>query len=238
MNIKEANLSYLASPAAPFGLETAGRNQINSKIRNLKVQAVSLVAMMSSAACGSGTEAKATTSAIDTPAPVATGQKIAETSAPTVVVAPAPEVKVVVPVATATEAPKVEKTAIPVITVLDKPVTKVTIEQLKNEAMTTYDTKPESFKESDGTIYPKAYLEGGLKSCEKGSPDSAGLPKFVAQERLGSCAGIVRGMVVWYKNNGDPALMQIAIDARSYFISQYPELKGQFDSFLKQAGVN
>ena len=61
MNRIEANPSNFASPAAPFGLETAGRNPLFSKIRNLKVQTLSLVAMASAIACGGEPKADAST---------------------------------------------------------------------------------------------------------------------------------------------------------------------------------
>lgn len=120
-------------------------------------------------------------------------------------------------------------------TILDRAITPVTIDQLKNEAISAYDSNAQAFKETDGSIYPKQYFVNSLNYCEKGNP---GLPEVAIEKNImGECADIVRKMVALYRRNGDSVLLQIAVDARSNFVTRYPAMKSQFDAYLTQAGI-
>lgn len=143
------------------------------------------------------------------------------------------------PTAAPTKEPNKEPTPVPAKTVLDQPITPSTIDSLRKAVSDLYVASPDDFKEPDGTIYYNPdKLKGSFDVCEKGDPQDAGAPKAIAQDRLGVCAGLVKQMIRFYKLHGDSALWKIAVDTRSYFVTQYPDLKAQFDTFLKQSGVN
>lgn len=143
---------------------------------------------------------------------------------------------------TPTERPTPTPTATPEATpfvpktILDQPVTPVTIEEMRTILNDLYNSSPKAFTQRDGSIYPKQNLDAALNICEKGDPNSPELR--IDQQRATGCQGIVRLMNAFYQQNRVDELWQIAVAARNYYIGQYPRLQPSFDAFLRQAGVN
>lgn len=203
-----------------------------SKVRPLAAGAtLASAAVFGGVACGGAEAGNNGQTGID--ASATTSQATADPSREVTITA-------AIPLATVTPVRPTEVPATPtrkpieLKTILDQPITPVTIEQLREEALTAYDANPQAFIDG-GSVYPRRNLERMLNYCETGNPN---IPEVrIENNRLVECAGVVRQMMALYRQNGDSVLIQIVVDSRSYFVGQYPKLATQFDDFLTKAGV-
>lgn len=125
-------------------------------------------------------------------------------------------------------------------TILDQPVVPTTIASIKLVADGFYAVHPEAsdWRQSNGGVFTKQYLDANLNSCELGSPEDRGNASTLRASRETACFFVVINMYGLYVQHGYPEFLEIALGARNSFETAYPERKAAFEAGLRARGVN
>jgi len=204
------------------------------------------------AACGGEDNGVVVEFVTQTPVPVVQAEGQTPTNAPTV--KPPTEVSTVsgdggskggnvtvvpteVPKPTATSTK--EATPVQAKSVLEQPVTPVTIDTLKSEVDSFFQAHPEAstWKYTNGSVVSKTVLDRFLNLCQNGDSSSAGQANLIRSDRVAGCTGLVSLFDDLYIQHGQEELFGIATKARSYIIGAYPADQARIDANLSALGI-